>query len=206
MTLGLGSGSTALLALRALAERIRHERLEIAGVPTSIETEREAQALGIRLTTLEEHPQLDLALDGADQVDDALACIKGYGGALVREKIVARCARRFLIMVDASKCSPVLDKAVPVEVLPFAWAVAWRELEACGGQPRWRESRGERYRTDNGNYILDVDFGSIPRPDELASRIAAVPGVIDHGLFVALATELHVGRADGARVVRARSA
>jgi ribose 5-phosphate isomerase A len=204
MVVGLGSGSTSLRALGVLAERLRAEKLRIVGVPTSIATQQQAEALGIPLGTLEEEPELDLALDGADQVDDRLSCIKGYGGALVREKIVARVARRFLVMVDSSKLSPALDKPVPVEVLPFAWAVAWRGLVALGGHPHMRRRNGEPYVTDNGNYVLDVDFGRLDDPGALGARIAALPGVLDHGLFVGLVHELHVGEPSGARVVVAR--
>jgi ribose 5-phosphate isomerase A len=206
MVVGLGSGSTSLRAVHVLAERIRNEKLSIVGVPTSTVTEREARELGIPLATLEEQPVLDLAVDGADQVDDRLACIKGYGGALVREKIVARCARRFLVMVDPSKLAPVLDKPVPVEVLPFGWAVAWRHLVELGGQPHMRSADGKPYTTDNGNYILDVAFGAIADPGALAARIAALPAVLDHGLFVDLVSELHIGEPRGPRVVRHSSA
>ena len=199
--LGLGTGSTAMRALQVLAERIRAEGLKVVGVPTSVATQKEAERLGIPLGTLDEHPQLDLAVDGADQVDLHLVAIKGYGGALVREKIVARCARRLLIMVDTSKLSDTLDLAVPVEVLPFALGAARHGLAALGGASKLRFAGGKPYVTDNGNQILDVDFGVIADPAELAARIAAVPGVVDHGLFVGLVDELHVGSADSARVV-----
>lgn len=202
MIVGLGSGSTSLRAVRVLAERIRNEKLEVLGIPTSTATESAARELGIPLATLEEQPELDLAIDGADQVNDRLACIKGYGGALVREKIVARCARRFLVMVDPSKLAPVLDKPVPVEVLPFGWAVAWRRLVELGGHPHIRSVDGQPYTTDNGNYILDVAFGTIADPGALAARIATLPAVLDHGLFVDLVSELHIGEARGPRVVR----
>jgi ribose 5-phosphate isomerase A len=204
MKLGLGSGSTSLCAVRLVAARVRDEGLRVVGVPTSVATEREAQALGIPLATLDDEPQLDLALDGADQVNAQLDCIKGYGGALLREKIVAQCARRFFVMVDASKLSDVLDKPVPVEVLPFGVAAARRGLESIGGRPSLRRAGDAPYRTDNGNVVLDVDFGPIPAPGVLAQRIAALPGVIDHGLFVGLVTELHVGEPSGARVIHGR--
>lgn len=200
--LGLGTGSTAMRALQALAERIRNESLNVVGVPTSIATEREAARLGIPLTTLDEHPQLDLAFDGADQVDANLAAIKGYGGALLREKIVATCARQVLIMVDDSKLAETLDLAVPVEVLPFALGVARQRLANLGGVPKLRLVKGDPYVTDNGNPILDVDFGAITDPAELATRIAGVPGVVGHGLFVDLVDELHIGSKDTVRVVR----
>ncbi len=200
--LGLGTGSTAAWALQVLAERIRKEKLDVLGVPTSLATRKEAERLRIPLTTLEVHPELDLAFDGADQVDAKLAAIKGYGGALLREKIVARCAKRFLVMVDASKLADTLRLAVPVEVLLFGLGAAWPRLEALGGKPRLRLAGDKPYVSDNGNPILDVDFGVIADPAALAARLDAVPGVMDHGLFVGLDHELHIGEADGARVVR----
>lgn len=200
--LGLGTGSTAREALLVLAERIRQEGLDVVGVPTSEVTRAEAERFGIPLTTLEAHPVIDVAFDGADQVDSGLACIKGYGGALLREKIVARCAKRLLIMVDPSKLSETLQLPVPVEVLPFGAAAARRHLEALGGTPRLRLHDGAPYVTDNGNHIFDVDFGSVAEPGDLASRITGLPGVVDHGLFVGLVDELHVGDAESARVVR----
>jgi ribose 5-phosphate isomerase A len=204
MIVGLGSGSTSLRAVEVIAERMHSEGLRITGVPTSTATERAARELGIPIATLDEQPQLDLAVDGADQIDAHLACIKGYGGALLREKIVARCAKRFLVMVDPSKVSQALDKAVPVEVLPFAFGVARRHLEALGGRPRRRLApAGGPYVTDNGNHILDVEFGRIVDPGTLAAKLAAIPGVADHGLFVGLVHELHIGEPAGARVVRA---
>jgi len=203
--LGLGTGSTALKALQALSERIREERLEVLGVPTSVATQTEAERLGIPLTTLEVHPELDLAFDGADQVDAQLNAIKGYGGALLREKIVARSAQRLLLMVDSSKLSETLRIAVPVEILPFGMGVAWRRLEALHGTPRLRLAGQIPYVSDNGNHILDVDFGVIQNAAELAAAIDAVPGVMDHGLFVGLADELHVGEAQASRVVRRAS-
>lgn len=203
MVIGLGSGSTSVKALHVLARRMRDEGLRVRGVPTSVATEREARSLGIPLTTLDENPRLDLAIDGADQVDANLAAIKGRGGALLREKVVASCAERLLIMVDASKLCDVLDIAVPVEVLPFALAAVRRRFEAMGGRADLRATPdGEPYVTDNGNSILDVDFGRIADPAGLAGRISTLPGVVEHGLFVGIVTELHVGEKDSARVVR----
>ncbi|HZM15631.1 MAG TPA: ribose-5-phosphate isomerase RpiA [Candidatus Krumholzibacteria bacterium] len=200
--LGLGSGSTAMRALQVLAERIRAEKLDVIGVPTSLATQKEAERLGIPLTTLELHPELDLAIDGADQVDARLAVIKGYGGALLREKIVARCARRVHLMVDTSKLADTLRLAVPVEVLPFAMGAAWRRLEALGGKPRLRLAGKAPYLSDNGNKILDVDFGAIEDPAALAARLDVLPGVMGHGLFVDLVDELHVGDTAASRVIR----
>lgn len=200
--LGLGTGSTSMQALQVLAERIREEKLEVLGVPTSVATQKECERLGIPLTTLDVHPELDLAFDGADQVDGSLAVIKGYGGALLREKIVARCAQRFLIMVDSSKMSEQLRIAVPVEIVPFGLGAAWRRLEGLGGKPRLRLAAGAPYVSDNGNQILDVDFGAIADPAALAAQLDAIPGVMDHGLFVGLVDEVHVADATSARVIR----
>ena len=189
---GLGTGSTVSFGLVALAERIRAERLRVVGVPTSVATQNHCLELGIPLTDLERHPQLDIAFDGADQVDAQLDAIKGYGGALLREKIVARCAKRLLLIVDASKVAETLNKAVPVEVLPFGVGAAKAGLEQLGGRPQLRKVGGNPFVSDNGNWILDVDFGEIARPAELAAQIDTVPGVVDHGLFVGLASEVHV--------------
>ena len=201
MVLGLGTGSTAMKMLAALADRVHQEGLRIVGVPTSLATEREAMRLEIPITTLAAHPELDLALDGADQVDAHLDCIKGYGGALLREKIVARCARRFVLMVDATKLSLRLDKPVPVEVLPFGAGAARAGLEAMGGRPTLRKSGKEVFVTDNGNHVYDVAFGDMPDPGAVARRIAGIPGVVDHGLFVGLASEAHVADANGVRIL-----
>jgi ribose 5-phosphate isomerase A len=196
---GLGTGSTVYFGLVALAERIRAERLRVVGVPTSVATQNHCLELGIPLTDLERHPRLDIAFDGADQVDAQLDAIKGYGGALLREKIVARCANRLLLIVDASKVAKTLDKAVPVEVLPFGVGAARTGLGELGGRPHLRAVDGKPFVSDNGNWIVDVDFGNIPDPARLAAQIDAVPGVIDHGLFVGLASEVHV--ADENRVL-----
>ena len=202
MVLGLGTGSTAMKMLAALADRVHKEGLRVVCVPTSLATEREAMRLEIPITTLAAHPELDLALDGADQVDPRLDCIKGYGGALLREKIVARCARRFILMVDESKMSARLDKPVPVEVLPFGASAARTRLEAMGGRPALRKSGSEIFVTDNGNQVFDVAFGELPDPGVVACRIADIPGVVDHGLFVGLAGEAHVAGAGGVRILR----
>lgn len=198
--LGFGTGSTVQYALQALAERIRTENLQVLGVPTSLQTQRECQRLKIPLTTLEEHPSLDVAFDGADQVDDDLQCIKGYGGALLREKIVAAAARQLLIMVDESKLSARLNKPVPVEVMPFGMAVAQSFLQKLG-TPVLRSKDGDTYWTDNGNPVFDVDLGELLHPAETARQLDAIPGVVGHGLFINLATELHVGTASAARII-----
>jgi ribose 5-phosphate isomerase A len=198
--LGLGTGSTVQYALEALARRIRDENLQVLGVPTSMQTQRECERLGIPLTTLVQHPVLDLAFDGADQVDDDLQCIKGYGGALLREKIVASATRCFLVMVDEGKVSPRLNKPIPVEVLPFGVPVARGFLEKIG-HPVLRQPGKKPYETDNGNQVFDVDLGEVSDARELAIELDAIPGVVGHGLFIDLTTELHVGSANDVRVV-----
>jgi len=203
--LGFGTGSTVQYALEALAERIRDENLQVLGVPTSLQTQRECQRLKIPLTTLEEHPVLDVAFDGADQVDDDLQCIKGYGGALLREKIVAAASRQFLIMVDDAKVSRRLNKPVPVEVMPFGMGVAQSFLQKLG-KPVLRSKDGDTYWTDNGNPVFDVDLGELEQPAEAARQLDAIPGVVGHGLFINLTTELHVGTESDVRIIERKQA
>jgi ribose 5-phosphate isomerase A len=202
MVVGLGSGSTATLFIRALAERVR-AGLDIVGVPTSEASEHLARAEGIPLTTLEERPRLDLAIDGADAVDPALNLIKGLGGALLREKIVARAAARFVAVVDESKVVESLTQLplVPVEVVPFGWSGTRAALEELGAIPTMRRALAEPaslpFVSDGGHYILDCRFEEISDPSALATRIKALTGVVEHGLFIGVAGEAVVGRDDG---------
>ncbi|WNG33767.1 ribose-5-phosphate isomerase RpiA [Archangium violaceum] len=201
MVVGLGSGSTSALVVRRLAALRGEGRLtDVVGVPTSVETEQLARSLGVPLSTLEEHPVLDLTLDGADEVDPELRLIKGGGGALMREKIVAQASRRVLIVVDAGKLSPRLGTKwpVPVEVLPFGWRSQALFLEQLGARITRREGRdGAPFRTDQGNFILDCAFGPIDRPEALASRLEARAGIVAHGLFIGLTSELVVAGPGG---------
>ncbi len=202
MTIGLGTGSTARHLIRLMADRIR-DGLHVRCVPTSIETQNLARSLGIPLTTLAAKPDLDLAIDGADEVDPQRNLIKGAGGALVREKVVAQAARRRIIMVDPSKLVPVLGSKspVPVEVIPFAAHTAAAELARLGAQvnPRLRGSR--TVITDNGNRILDARFGEIPDPARLEREITAIPGVVDCGLFVGMNPTIVVGTEEGTQIL-----
>jgi ribose 5-phosphate isomerase A len=196
MVIGLGSGSTSALMVRRLAALCGEGKLtHVVGVPTSLETESLARSLGVPLTTLEEHPRLDLAIDGADEVDPDLSLIKGGGGALLREKIVAQASRRLIIVVDAGKLSPRLGTrwAVPVEVLPFGWRSQALFLEGLGARVTRREARdGAPYQTDQGNFILDCAFGPIARPAELATKLETRAGIVEHGLFIGMTSELIV--------------
>jgi ribose 5-phosphate isomerase A len=198
---GLGAGSTAILAVRGLAEKLSEGELtDIKGIPCSRVIEAEARRLGIPLTTLEDHPVIDLTFDGADEVDPDLNLIKGGGGALLREKIVAQASRREIIIVDESKLSPALGTnwAVPVEVIPFGWRTQAGYLESLGAQPRLRLGDNDApFKTDQGNFILDSAFGPIRDPIGLGARLDARTGIVAHGLFLGLATEVIVAGASG---------
>ncbi len=189
MVLGLGTGSTARYVLEGLSRRIADEGLLISGVPTSLATAEAAKILGIPLTSLEEHPSLDLAIDGADEVDPRLDLIKGLGGALFREKIVAAAAKRFIVVVDDSKLVQRLGTKtpVPVEVHPFGWRSTQKRIADLGARVVLRSRGREAFRTDNGNHILDAHFGPIRSPARLAAELDAVPGVVGHGLFLRMA-------------------
>ncbi len=203
MVLGLGSGSTALFALRYLSALIREGKLrDVVGVPTSVRVEQEATRLEIPLVSLDDQPVIDLTIDGADEVDPDLNLIKGGGGALLREKIVAQASRREVIVIDESKLSPRLGTnwAVPVEIVPFGWSSTARYLESIGAVPKLRTNAdGTPYRTDQDNLILDCAFGPMANPSEIAAKIKARAGVVEHGLFLGLATEIIVASTNGIR-------
>lgn len=202
MVVGLGSGSTALFAVRRIGALLREGVLrDIAGVPTSRATQAEAHRLGIRLLGADWAGAIDLTIDGADEVDGALDLIKGAGGALLREKIVAQASRREVIVVDESKLVPALGSraALPVEVTPFGWATQAAYLESLGARVRRRRGGpdGAAYLTEQGNFILDCTFGPIDRPAALAAQLEARAGVVEHGLFLGLATDLIVAGGSG---------
>jgi ribose 5-phosphate isomerase A len=198
---GLGSGSTAAIAIKEIGRRMVQEGLQILGVPSSSQAMRVAVRSGVPLTTLDENPILDLAIDGADQIDNRLNLIKGGGGALTREKIVASAAKQFIVVADETKLVEKLGTGcrVPVEVLPFALAPALADIEELGGKPFLRESKGKvgAVVTDNGNYIVDVDFGVITDAQELNRQLKLIPGVIETGLFIGMADLVYLGKADG---------
>ena len=203
MVLGLGHGSTAVFAVRCIAQLLREGRLrDVLGVPCSRQVEAEAQELGIPLTTLDQHPTIDLTIDGADEVDPDLNLIKGGGGALLREKIVAQASRREIIVVDESKLSPALGThwPVPVEVTPFGWRTQSAYLESLGAQATLRVENDETpFKTDQGNLILDCQFEPISDPAQLAARMNQRAGIVEHGLFLGLATDVIVAGVEGVR-------
>jgi ribose 5-phosphate isomerase A len=192
---GLGTGSTAYFAIIALGERVK-EGLKIVGIPTSSQTTELARAVGIPLTTLDERPEIDITIDGADEVDPQLNLIKGGGGALLREKVVAFASKKMVVVADASKVVSVLGKfPLPVEVISFARTVIEKKITALGASPKLRAARdGSTYVTDNGNQILDCSFGRIDDPRALARLLGDMPGIVEHGLFVGFARLVLVGR------------
>ncbi|MCP3098873.1 ribose-5-phosphate isomerase RpiA [Myxococcus sp. K15C18031901] len=209
MRVGLGTGSTAAFAVRRLAElRAEGLLLDVVGVPTSRATEALARELGVPLTTLEDAPELEVTIDGADEVAPDLSVIKGGGGALLREKIVAQASRRLVIVADSAKLSPRLGThwPVPVEVLPFGWRSQRRFLESLGARVTPRPGvDGALFLTDQGNLVLDCAFGPIEDAASLASRLCSRAGLVGHGLFLDMVHDLVVSGPEGL-VMRARPA
>ena len=208
MRLGLGTGSTARHFVELLGERVR-AGLNVVGVPTSEATRIDAARSGIRLSTLDETPELDLTVDGADEIGPDLVLIKGGGGALLREKIVASASARMIVIADASKCVPVLGRfPLPIEVVPFGLTATQRAVEAASvaaGSPGRallrRGPDGHAFVTDGGHWILDAALERIVDPKGLAERLSAIAGVVEHGLFIGLAQAACVADAAGVRVI-----
>jgi ribose 5-phosphate isomerase A len=211
MKLGLGTGSTAKHFVELLGARVR-DGLDVVGVPTSDATRDDAIRCGIRLTTLDEVDRLDLTVDGADEVDPALNLIKGGGGALLREKIVAAASDRMIVIADNSKWVETLGRfPLPIEVIPFGLAATQRAVEkafaasAVSGQLVVRKGRdGHVFVTDGGHWIVDAHLGRIPDAPRLAESLAAIPGVVEHGLFIGLASTAMLAGSEGIRVVERR--
>ncbi|MEM2902259.1 MAG: ribose-5-phosphate isomerase RpiA [Candidatus Bathyarchaeia archaeon] len=199
--IGFGSGSTVALAIGALAQRIRLEKLSVQVVPASTQTELHCVEHGIPLTTLTVTPKPSLTIDGADQVDPkTLNVIKGGGAAHAREKVLASVSQRVVLIVDESKLSKgSLNKPVPVEVIPFAYKPVETRLKDLGGNPilRYAVHKNGPVITDNGNYVIDVDFGEIENPAALERIVKAIPGVVEVGLFIELVDRVYVGLRDG---------
>lgn len=197
MTLGLGTGSTAYWAIQGIGEQVK-EGLAVRAIATSIQSESLARELEIPIVPFSEIDHLDITIDGADEVDEGLNLIKGGGGALLREKIVASATRFYIIIVDESKLVYQLGKfPLPVEVAPFGWELTFRRLQALGGTPRMRMAGGAPFLTDNQHYILDTSFGLVPDPARLHERVSGITGVMEDGFFIDMADLVIAGLAGG---------
>lgn len=197
--IGLGSGSTAAYAIEEIGARIRSEEIRVLAVPTSYQAFTLAVKHKMPVTTLMEHPQLDLTIDGADQIDDKLNLVKGMGGALTREKVVASASKRLIIVADERKKAKFLGEdshPVPVEVLPFAASVIADMIKKMRGKPVVRESTQKvgPVITDNGNFIIDADFGIIRDPSELNLKLKSIPGTVETGLFIEMVDTVYIGK------------
>jgi len=197
MVVGLGTGSTARYAILKLGEMVKGG-LDIVGVATSLESERLAKGIGIKVADINDYESIDITIDGADQVNGKLDLIKGGGGALLREKIVASCSKREIIVVDESKIVDDFSFPLPVEVVKFGWKRTADKLRQLGFNPRIRHG----FITDNENYILDCEYERIKASKELEEEINNIPGVVENGLFIGLATEVIIGRKDGIEVMK----
>ena len=197
MTVGLGTGSTAYWAIQALGARVK-KGLQIRGIATSKQSETMALELGIEMTDFATVKTLDITIDGADEVDDQMSLIKGGGGALLREKIVASATSHYIIVADETKLvSPLGKFPLPVEIVLFGWELTVSQLEALGCTVSIRQAEGKQFITDNGNYIADCSFGAIPDPAKLSAALNALPGVVENGLFVGNAELVIIGMPDG---------
>lgn len=196
---GLGSGSTAAYAIEEIAKKMKKENLRILGIPTSYQAFTLAVKNGIPITTLEEHPTIDLTIDGTDQIDPDLNLIKGMGGALTREKIVAQASKKSIIVADESKKVRTLgqnEQPIPIEVVPFAIPLVLRRISEIGGKPVLREGRGKvgPILTDNCNAIIDARFGPLDQPIEMERTLKRLTGVVETGLFVEMTDLAYIGK------------
>lgn len=208
MKLGLGTGSTAKHFVDLLAERMKAEKLNIVGVPTSEATRVQAASLGIPLSTLDETPELDLTIDGADEIDGALNLIKGGGGAHLREKIVALASKRMVVIADETKEVETLGRfPLPLEVIPFGLSATQHNIAKAfaqagvAGEMKLRMKDGAPLRTDSGNLILDAHLGTIPDPARLAAHLDGITGLVEHGLFIGIASGAFLATATGIKTL-----
>lgn len=203
MVVGLGSGSTASIAIRLLGDKVKSEGMEILGVPTSKSSDLLGRAVGIKVVDLDDHPKVDLTIDGADEIDPKLNLTKGLGGALVREKIVAAASAVEIIVADDSKLVDYLGQKapLPVEVVRFSFKTTMQRLASLGCRPVLRMVQGAPFTTDNGNYIFDCRFERIDGPAQMEMTINNIPGVVDNGLFVGRADKAIIGTGEGIRII-----
>jgi ribose 5-phosphate isomerase A len=206
IVLGLGAGSTVAYVVKEIGRKIKEERIRVLAVPSSIQTFQLAMECGIPLTTFNEHLSLDFDIDGADQIDGDLNLVKGMGGALTREKIVASASKEFVIVADETKLTDILgrNQSLPVEVLPFALQLVSSKIKTHGGKPVLKNSKDESgpFITDNGNYVLNVDFGVIDNPSQLNRKLKSIPGVIETGLFLGMASTAYIGTKTGIKIIK----
>lgn len=201
--LGLGTGSTAAYMVKALGERVR-AGLKIRGIPTSVKTRELAASLGIPLTSFDEVQQIDVTIDGADEFDPQLNLTKGGGGALLREKIIASASKTVVIIADSGKQVAMLGNfPLPVEVIPFAEALIFKRISALGATVTLRQGKdGKTFITDEGHHILDCHFGQIPDPPALARKLSDMPGIVEHGLFIGMASVVLVAKGSEVQELR----
>jgi ribose 5-phosphate isomerase A len=206
MVVGLGHGSTAIHAVNCLARKLKKGEIKnVVGIPCSFQVEEEALRHDMPLTTLDDHPVIDLTIDGADEIDPCLNLIKGGGGALLREKIVAQASRREIIVADESKLSPILGqkRCVPVEVIPFGWKAQFLYLKSLGAKVKIRRNADKSlFYTDQGNLILECNFGPIAQPRMLAEELARRAGIVEHGLFLDMISDVVVAGPNGIRHIK----
>ena len=203
MILGIGSGSTVVYAVKKIAEINQKNNLNLKCIPTSFQSRQLIVENGLTLVSLDQYPDIDLDIDGADDIDNALNLIKGGGGCLVQEKIVASASKKLIIIADYTKKSEYLGenwkKGVPIEVIPLAYVPIMKKLDKLGGTPvlRMAHAKAGPIVSDNGNFIIDVDFGKIENPSDLTMKLLKIPGVVDTGLFVNMASKAYIGQKDG---------
>jgi len=197
MVVGLGTGSTARRAILKLGEMVK-DGLEIIGIATSLESEKIAKQAGIKIADINDYDVIDVTIDGADEVDSKLNLIKGGGGALLREKIVASCSKKEIIVVDESKIVSSFSFPLPVEVVKFGWKRTAEKLAKLNFKPHIRHG----FITDNGNYILDCEYEKMENVEEMEEKINNLPGVVENGLFIGLANEVIIGKKDGIEIMK----
>lgn len=207
MTLGIGSGSTVIYAIKKIAEMNKHNNLNLKCIPTSFQSSQLIVKNRLNLVSLDQYPVIDLAIDGADEIDKELNLIKGGGGCLVQEKIVASNSKTFVIVADFRKKSENLGenwkKGIPIEIIPLAYIPLMNKMEKLGAKPKLRMAKVKSgpLVTDNGNFIIDVDFGIVKNPAELNNKIRVIPGVVDTGLFIGMASKVYIGQKDGSTLI-----